>query len=437
VAEAEATLVALADVQRLALSGARRLPPVRVGIDEALDCVTAEDVLAAEDVPPFANTAMDGYAVRSADTLGAPVELVVVGVLAAGAAPTVAVGPGQAIKIMTGAPIPDGADAIAIVERTEAAEPSGTTGRRHVRILDEVPVGAHFRAAGSDIAAGSVAVTAGTALSPSHIGVLASVGAGTVLVHGKPRVGVLSTGDELAELRPDGTAPPLRPGQIRDSNRHALLATLRRDGFQPVDIGIVRDTQSAVSEALGRALLECDAVLTTGGVSMGEFDYVKVVLASQAASAEAVAAGAAVYELGVAIRPAKPLVVAFLPSGKAEGGLVPVFGLPGNPVSCLVSYLAIALPALRVLAGRPAAPPPVVSGIAGEDFHRRSDGKTHLIRVVASFMPDGRLEARPSGGQMSHQLRAMADANALAVVPNGSGIDAGARVDLIVFGPVA
>lgn len=435
-AEMEQALVPLADVQRLALSGATRLPAVRIGIDDALDCVTAEDVLATEDVPPFANTAMDGYAVRAADTLGAPVELEVVGVLAAGAAPTVSIGPGQAIQIMTGAPIPEGADAIAIVERTEAVQPAGSTGSRRVRILDEVAQGAHFRAAGSDIATGSVAISAGTALSPSHIGVLGSVGAGKVLVQRRPRVGVMSTGDELVELDADGTAPPLRPGQIRDSNRHALLATLRRDGFEPVDIGIVPDTKAAVTEALGRALVSCDAVLTTGGVSMGEFDYVKVVLASLAAVPEAVAAGASVHELSVAIRPAKPLVVGFLPSGSG-GPLVPVFGLPGNPVSCLVSYQAIALPALRVLAGRPAAPPPVIRGIAGEDLHRRSDGKTHLIRVMASFTPDGRVLARSSGGQMSHQLRAMAEANALAVVPDGSGVDAGENVDLIVFGPLA
>jgi molybdenum cofactor synthesis domain-containing protein len=462
----EEILVPLADVQRLALSGARPLSPVRLPLDDALGCVLAADVLASEDVPPFANSAMDGYAVRAADTAGAPVELEVVGSLGAGVAALVGVGPGEAIQIMTGAPIPEGADGIAIVERTEVVATAGAGaadigaagarldaagigvaagsanggGRPRIRILDVVARGDHLRAAGSDLAAGSVAVVAGTLL-PAHVGVLASIGAGVVVVHPRPRVGVMTTGDELVELALDGSAVPLAPGQIRDSNRHAMLATLRRDGFAAVDLGVVRDTEEAVTVGLKRALRECDAVLTTGGVSKGEFDFVKVVLAqlAEAASAD----GAAVHELSVAIRPAKPLVISWLPAGgdddsaAADGPrLVPVFGLPGNPVSSLVSYQAIALPVLRVLAGHLPAPPPTVPAGALEDLHRRRDGKTHLLRVDVSWQSDGRLGARSMGGQMSHQLTGMAAANGLAIVPDGDGLAAGALLEVIVFGPI-
>jgi molybdopterin molybdotransferase len=427
-------MMPLPEAQQLALSRVSPLPAAPMPIDDALGLVVAEDVVAAEDVPPFANSAMDGYAVRAEDAASAPVELEVVGIVAAGSAREVAVGPGQAVQIMTGAPIPPGTTGIAIVERSERLEP------KRVRLLDAVTPGAHIRAVGSDIKKGATVLRAGALLSPAHIGVLASVGVGAVTAYRRPRVGVLSTGDELVEFAGDGAALPLRPGQIRDSNRHGMLALLRRDGFEPVDLGIVVDTKEAVSGALGHALENCDAVLTTGGVSMGEFDYVKVVLAELAAGAP----GAGVEVLSVAIRPAKPLVLAWLPRpGKPErseapandaGRLVPVFGLPGNPVSSMVSYQVIALPALRVLAGHAPAPPPIVTGLAADDFPRHPDGKTHLVRVLARWRGDGRLEATSAGGQMSHQLSAMSGANALAVLPDGEGVGAGDQIGLIVFG---
>jgi molybdopterin molybdotransferase len=452
----EEVLVPLADVQQLALSQARPLPPVLMSLDDALGCVLATDVLASEDVPPFANSAMDGYAVRAVDTIGAPVELEVVGSVGAGAASDVAVGPGEAIRIMTGAPVPDGADGIAIVERAEVVAAGGgrsgdPIGRGRVRILDVVAPGAHVRAAGSDVAGGSVAVAAGTIL-PGHIGVLASIGAGVVEVHPRPRVGVMTTGDELVELAPDGSARPLQAGQIRDSNRHAMFATLRRDGFEAVDLGVVGDTVEAVTTGLTRAIGMCDAVLTTGGVSKGDFDYVKVVLAELAAAGAA--AGATVHQLSVAIRPAKPLVLSWLPAGRrdhaaaADGSgkfagpapaasrLVPVFGLPGNPVSSLVSYQAIALPVLRVLAGHAPGPPPTVPAVACEDMRRPRDGKTHLLRVAVSWQADGRLGAHSAGGQLSHQLSAVAAANAFAIVPDGDGFAAGEALEAILFGPI-
>jgi molybdenum cofactor synthesis domain-containing protein len=260
------------------------------------------------------------------------------------------------------------------------------------------------------------------------------VGAGIVTVHRRPRVGVMSTGDELVELAPDGSARPLAPGQIRDSNRHAMIATLRRDGYEAVDLGLSLDTEEAVTAGLERALASCDAVLTTGGVSKGEFDYVKVVLGKLGASS----ATASVHELSIAIRPAKPLVISWLPSTAdgAEGRLVPVFGLPGNPVSSLVSYQAIALPVLRVLAGHAPGPPPTVRAVAAERLSRNRDHKTHLIRVQARWTSDGRVDVRPVGGQMSHQLAGMATANGLAIVPDGDGFGAGDVLDVLLFGPI-
>ena len=348
-------LVPLAAVQRLVMDAVRPLPPASIPIGDAVGSVTAEDVVAAEDVPPFPNTAMDGYAVRAIETVPAPVELDVVGILAAGQEPSVAVGPLQAVQIMTGAPIPPGATGIAIVERTE---PLGPTGAGRVRILDEVDPGAHIRPAGSDFPAGEVAIPAGTPLTPAHIGVLASIGASLVRAYRHPRVGVISTGDELVETAAGAPAPVLAPGQIRDSNRHALVATLRRDGFEAVDLGLVRDDETEVAAALSRAVRECDAVLTSGGVSMGEFDYVKLVLGRLAEPPTGL------IQLSVAIRPAKPFAFALLADGERNGDSqgehpvpapaggsarprqVPVFGLPGNPVSSLVSYQVIALPAL-------------------------------------------------------------------------------------------
>lgn len=448
-AASDEVLVPLPEVQKLVTGAVQPLQPGWLTIAEALGCVVADDVVVTEDIPPFPNTAMDGYAVRAEETSPPPVELEVVDILAAGREPTVAVGPRQAVKIMTGAPIPPGATGIAIVERTEPA--AASTGTTRVRILDEVEPGAHIRPAGSDFPTGDVAIPAGTLLAPPHIGVLASIGAFRVRAYRRPRVGVLSTGDELVETVAGESPPALGPGQIRDSNRCALLATLRRDGFEPVDLGLVRDDEGQVEEALARAVGQCDAVVTSGGVSKGEFDYVKVVLGRLAQEPPGL------IQLSVAIRPAKPFAFALLARAGGDGELsselatsagrtfsggnsdpptVPVFGLPGNPVSSLVSYQMIALPALGVLAGRGPEPPRTVRGIAEEPFRRRRDGKTHLNRVEARWRDDGRLGARSAGGQLSHQLSAMAAANALAVVADGDGIEAGGEVDLVVFGPL-
>ncbi|HEX2273261.1 MAG TPA: gephyrin-like molybdotransferase Glp, partial [Acidimicrobiales bacterium] len=348
----------------------------------------------------------DGYAVRAADTAGAPVRLDVVATLAAGTAPAQPVGPGQAVRIMTGAPMPPGADAVVMVERTRPED-----GGRAVMVEAPAAPGDHVRAAGEDLSAGQVVFPPATLLGPGHIGVLASLGCEAVTVVPRPRVGVLSTGDELV------SGPrPLRPGQIRDANRPMLLALVGQSGFEAVDLGVVGDDEAALTAAVEAGVAACDALVTSGGVSVGDFDYVKAVLDRLGR----------MHWWQVAIKPAKPLAF-----GVVAG--VPVFGLPGNPVSSMVSFELFARPALRQMAGRPDVDRPRVRAVADEPLRRRADGKLHLVRVVASTDEDGRWHVRSSGGQASHLLRAMALANALALLPDGEGVGAGETVETMLL----
>lgn len=409
-------LVPLVEVQRTVLASCQALAPEELALTEVLGCVVAADVRAPYDLPPFDNTAMDGYAVRSADTDRLPVELSVVGVLAAGSGAGTPVEPGHAVQIMTGAPIPPGADGIAIVERTEPGTRPGT-----VRVLDRVSPGDFIRRAGSDLRSGDVAVREGSVVGPAQVALLASVGASSVSVHPRPRVGVLSTGDELVSA-----GSPLLPGKIHDSNRHGLLAALRRDGFEGVDLGIVGDDKDLILRAIRDAIAGCDALLTSGGVSMGEFDFVKVALDQVIAES-----GGVINQLKVAIRPAKPLSFAAVTS---RGRAVPVFGLPGNPVSSMVSYQVIALPALRRLAGYRSPMPHLLPAVAVDELGRRPDGKLHLVRVIAAMGPDGRIVVRSAGPQGSHQLSALGAANALAFVPDGDGVRVGDVVEILLTG---
>jgi molybdopterin molybdotransferase len=394
------------------LAGCTRLPVRVLDLDDCVGCVTSESVVSRVDVPPFANSAMDGYAVRAADVAGAspehPVKLSIEGILAAGAAPDLGVGAGEALQIMTGAPFPRGADAIAIVEVTAQAD-----GGASVLVHEPAIAGQHVRPAGEDIASGQEVFPAGTLLGPGHLGVLASIGLDKVATYGRPRVGVLSTGDELV----DGPGK-LRPGQIRDSNRHTLLALARQNGFEAVDLGVAADDETVIRDVIERGLATCDVLLTSGGVSMGEFDYVKKVL----------------DELGemqwmqIAIRPAKPLAFGLV-AGK------PVIGLPGNPVSSMVSFELFARPALRQMMGVAAdrLDRPKIRSIADEALRRRPDGKIHLARVMAEWGPDGRCHVRFSGAQASNLLRSMAQADALAFLPDGDGVPPAGEVDVWIL----
>ncbi len=403
-------LTPLEEVRELVLARSRPLAPIRLPLAEALGCVLAEMVVATEDVPPFANSAMDGYALRAADTAGAPVELRVMGSTMAGDAPAGAVGVGETIRIMTGAPIPEGVDAVCMIELTRPGR-SGT-------VLIERPIapGQNLRGAGEDVATGSRVFGPGAILSPAHLGVLASIGVQDALVHPRPRVGVLSTGDELV------SGPiAIGPGQLRDSNRVGLLALVADDGFAAIDLGIVGDEVDAVMAAMLDGLSRCDGLLTTGGVSVGDRDAVKLAI-------EKLAGAEAFVSLQVAVKPAKPFAF-----GVVEPGPVPIFGLPGNPVSAMVGYEIYVRPALRRMAGFEQLDRPRLAATADEPFRRKPDGKTHFVRVVASVDPDGRLHARSAGGQHSHQLRSMADANALAMLPDGEGIDSGTEVTLMLL----
>jgi molybdenum cofactor synthesis domain-containing protein len=382
------------------------LSPETLRLTDALGCVTAEPVVSAEFVPPFDNTAMDGFAVRSVDTVGAPVDLTIVGTLAAGVAPERDVGEGEAIRIMTGAPVPAGADAVVMVERTRVSDDGAT-----VTVEVAVEVGNHLRRAGDDIRPGDEVLGVGTELTPGHLGVLAGLGAESVVVTPRPRVGVFSTGDELVEA-----GRPLAPGQIRDSNRLTLVALVVQAGFVPVDLGLVVDDEDAIAAAVGEGVLRCDAVVTSGGVSMGDFDFVKVVLDRLGD----------MRWMQVAIKPAKPLAF-----GVVED--VPVFGLPGNPVSSMVSFELFARPALRQMAGHADLDRPTVRAVADEGLPRRPDEKTHFMRVTATYGDDARYHVRSAGGKGSHQLTAMADADALAVVPDGDGVEPGATVPVMLL----
>ncbi len=400
-------LVPLAEARAHVLAACEPLHPSAVRLADALGLVASVAITAEAAVPPFDNSAMDGYAVRAADTSETPVELADLGTLAAGSSSRITVGHGEALRIMTGAPMPAGADAVVMVEHTEPGAAAGS-----VRVIERVEVGTSVRRAGSDIAVGDLVIAPGTVLTPGVLGVLASLGAARAPAHRRPKVGVLSTGDELVE---PGVA--LGPGQIRDANRPMLLALVAQTGCTPVDLGIVRDDRDALLAAIGAGASSCDALVTSGGVSVGDFDLSKEVL----------------DELGdmrwmqIAIRPAKPFAF-----GVVSG--TPVFGLPGNPVSSLVSFELLARPGLRRLLGHVDVHRPVVSAVADADLRRTPDGKTHYVRVASSVGADGRHHVVPVTGQGSHQLAAMASADALAVLPDGDGTAAGGDVATILLG---
>jgi molybdopterin molybdotransferase len=409
-------MVPLEEVQAEVLSACRPLPAIEATLPEALGRVLAGAVVAREEVPPFANSSMDGYAVRAADLGKVPATLTVVGALMAGDDPSgIKLGPGEAVRIMTGAAVPEGADAVVMVERTRTEEDG-----KFVVVEEALAPGANIRPAGDDVSTGDEVFPAGTKVGPAHIAVLASAGVERVAVHRLPRVGVVSTGDELV-----GAPGPLPPGKIRDSNRPGLLAQLRTDGFEAVDLGWVADEELTLRAALLDASRDCDALVTSGGVSIGDRDFARAVM-------ERLAPGAA-WWWQVAVRPAKPFAFSVI------GGRVPVFGLPGNPVSAAVSYELFARPALRLMAGYPrgALNRPEIWASCEVDFPRKRDGRLHLVRVLFSRGPGGELRVRPSGGQGSHQMRPFAMAGGLALVPDGDGLAAGEQVRTWLLDPEA
>ena len=416
-------LTPLDDARALVLSAMVPLSTVEAELADAIGCVVAVDAVSEENVPPFANTAVDGYAVVASSTDGAsptnPVQLAIIGEIAAGASGAdIEVGAGQAVRIMTGAPMPSGADAVVMVEDTVFdGDRRSFDGSQSVSVLKTVSGGDGVRAAGSDVKAGDTVVVAGTVVTPAIAGVLASINVRRPSVTRRPRVAVLSTGDELVD---DGS--PLEPGEIRESNKVMLLGLVEQAGVEAVDYGIVRDDEAVLESVLRRAADECDAIVTSGGVSMGDYDVVKAVLSRIAD----------MTWMQIAIKPAKPFAFGLLASGTRR---VPVFGLPGNPVSSLVSFELLARPALRTMAGHPPASVdrPRVVAVADTPLRRSRDGKVHWQRVVASWGADGRVHIAPVAAQGSHQLAASALANALAAVPDGDGVPAGGEVPVLLL----
>lgn len=388
----------LPDAQRDVLAGVDPLDAVPVALADALGLTLAANVTAPHDVPPFANSAMDGYAVLGMDVADAPVTLTVTEDVPAGHVAAGSVGPGTAIKIMTGAPLPPGADTVVKVEETTPLDGA-------VRIETPTPTGTAVRRAGGDVGVGTVVFTAGTELTPPHLGVLATIGATSPIVHRRPRVAVLSTGDEVL---PPETAE-LRPGTIRDANRPLLMALLAGAGVEVVDFGIVGDDADLLRSTLGKAAGECDAVVTSGGVSMGDYDLVKQILT----------------ELGtvdlwkVAMQPAKPFAW-----GHIEG--TPLFGLPGNPVSVMVAFENFLRPALRTMQGAERIFRPLTEAVWGEDVSTDPE-KCVFLRIVRN---EG--VAHLAGAQDSNVLSAMAHADGFAVVDVGiSTMSAGERVPVL------
>jgi len=360
----------------------------RVPLEHAVGRVLAAPVLSDLDMPPFAKSMMDGYAVRSADVAGAPVELRVVGVVHAGVMPTLELGPGEAAKIMTGAPVPDGADSVVMVEKTDVPE-AGV-----VRILEGGPAGRNVTARGLDARAGREVLPAGKRLGPADVAVLAAVGVIEVPVFTAPRLIAFTTGDEVV---PPGEKPG--PGRIRNSNSPALLARARADGADAVDGGNLPDDMDVTRGAVASALGEYDLVVLTGGVSMGDKDLVGAALAAE---------GLAKVFHKIRLKPGKPMLF-----GTAGRSLV--FGLPGNPVSVAVTYEILVRPVIRTLLGlAPVHRPRLRARLVGE-APRAGPREQYLPALVTARPPEFTVRRVRWNG--SADLFGFAAANALLVVP--------------------
>jgi molybdopterin molybdotransferase len=400
-------LISIEEATSRVLSEAAPLSVEYRSLDEALGMVLGQEIVANDDVPRFANSAMDGFAVRAVDvasaTPTAPVRLQVVGTVAAGAVAAEPLGSGKAMMIMTGAPIPEGADAVV---RSESAEIAGD----EVLVREASRPGAHIRRRGEDMKAGDKVLEPGDVLGPAELGLLASLGFSKVKVHRRPRVAILATGSELVEIDRDPG-----PGQIRNSNTYSLQAQCRQLGVDPVMLGIVSDDREATTRAMEQGL-QYDVLLTSGGVSVGRFDFVRDVQDEL---------GVQRRLWGVSMKPGKPLVF-----GVRAGTLV--FGLPGNPVSAMVSFELFVRPALLRLMGYRKTTRPLHRAVIAEDL-ANADGRVYVVRVRA-WREDGVWRASSTGPQGSGILRSMVGANGLVFVPGGPrGVKAGEEVDLLLL----
>jgi molybdopterin molybdotransferase len=400
-------LLSVEDARERVLSQISALAPLQLVLTDAYGCVAAEDIVATSQLPEFASSAMDGFAVRSADAAGAttfaPVELRIVGRALIGRRPEATVGGGEAVRIATGAPIPAGADLVVPIENCHI---DGDV----VRLFEGPAPGTHVRPAGEDVSEGQVLVAAGKRLGPPELGLLANAGRAHPLVHPRPRVVVFSTGDELI---PATDKPGF--GQVRDSNASTIFGALREAGAIPVLAGIIKDDVVAMKEAVSRYLIQADAFISSGGVSVGERDVVKAAFAGRG--------GIDFYK--VAMQPGMPQAF-----GHIEGK--PYFGLPGNPVSVFVSFEMFVRPAILKMMGRTLLSRPEITATLTADVTGPKQ-KMQFARVHVKRTSQGWL-AKPTGARGSNLISTVSRANGLAMVP--PGVDtaaAGSEVRVILF----
>ncbi len=403
----ESPMILVEEALERVLRRINTLPPKDVPLSDANGLGLAEDVRSTISIPPLPNSAMDGYAVRAEDVAGAtqdsPVALPVIGEIAAGAPPEPAVQPGTAVRIMTGAPTPPGADAIVRFEDTdEEARRSDGSSLATIGIHASPVVGTSIRAAGEDVQAGEIVLTAGTVLGPAHLGVLASLGRRSAPVYPRPVVAIMASGNELAS-----PGDELSAGHIYDINTYTVQGLVQQMGCVPLVLGIARDTEESVKEHIARAR-DADFLITSAGVSVGYYDLVKQVLTSHGD----------VDVWSVRMRPGKPVMFGVLRGGDDDpwDQGVPHLGLPGNPVSAMVVFHMLARPALRKMMGHTSWDVPSMSAILDEPIHNE-DGRRVYARAWVYTAEDGKLHARLSGPQGSNILTAMARANGLAICP--------------------
>jgi molybdopterin molybdotransferase len=384
------------------LAAVHVLEPERVGLLEASGRVLAEQIAADRDIPPLTNSAMDGYAVRGVDVAQAPARLRVVGEVTAGHVSAAAVEPGTTMRIMTGAPVPDGADTVV---RFEDTRPDGDW----VEILVAYAPGRNVRQAGEDVRAGQVVLQCGQILRPQEIGMLAAVGRVEAAVVRQPKVAILATGDEV--VPPD---QPPGPSQIRDANSHTIAAQVQRYGGLPLLLGVAHDQEALVQQGMREALTQgADLIITSGGVSVGDFDLVKQVLAAEGE----------MHFWSLNMKPGRPLAF-----GVVDG--VPLLGLPGNPVAAMISIELFGRPALLKMQGFTDWSRPTVRARLTQPVARK-DGRRHYLRVRL-WETDTGYEATLTGDQGSGILNSLVEADGLAVIPETvDHLPAGAEVTVL------
>lgn len=402
-------MISFEEARQIVLDHTIELEAAEIKLLKALGLVLAEDIISREKIPPFDNSAMDGFAVIARDTVAAspenPVELTVLEDEPAGKVSAKRVTSGATVRIMTGAPIPEGADAVVKVEDTGG---SGSL----IKVLHPTKEGENIRRAGEDISLGETVLRRGSLFGPAEIGLLASLGKPRVKVFRPAKVAIITTGDELLEID-----QPLVPGKIRNSNAYALEAQVREIHAEPVSLGIVEDTKEAVTARISEGIQKADVILTTGGVSVGEYDVVKDVMTSM---------GASLKFWKVAQKPGKPLAFWTLKDRL-------VFGLPGNPVATMVCFEEYVRPALRKMMGHQKLFRPETEAILREDI-KKKPGRLHFVRVRLVH-EDGQYYASSTGPQGSGILKSMVLADGLALVPpEASFIKAGERIKVHLIG---